>query len=249
MYPLTEDALPLHELATHWARGMPERPPWEEVLLRLIASMWRGELDVINPEGATDVRCFLLIVLALLPDGKRVRIFPDAASMRESVKGLPERVAAFDTRTSIILPDDKARWDTAVIGAACAVLAETRLEDHSKEFLAVLMMQVMCRTEFERHCLSRGYALPPFWFGPQRRKVSTAKAQRDYEVWLKRLVASGPKPGGKTALWLQAKAMFPRLSRHAFDEIWLRTVPASWSEPGALPGPRASKSPRSAIRQ
>ena len=67
MYPLSEKALPLGEIATHWARDLPQRPPWSEVLERLVASMWRGELDVVNPDGKRDVRKFLLVMLTLLP--------------------------------------------------------------------------------------------------------------------------------------------------------------------------------------
>jgi hypothetical protein len=248
MYPLSEDVLSLGDVATHWARDIPQQPPWQELTALLVESMWRSELNVIDPDGHPDPRRRLLELLTVLPNLKRIRIFSDAASIRESIKGLPKRVAAFDTRTSIILPADRACWDASIVEAAYAVLADALLDDHSLEFLVLLMRQTVSRPEFERYCLARGYELPSFWFGTRRRKVSTAKAQQDCKAWLNGLVSAGPKPNSKMALWLQAKAKFPLLSRRAFDETWARITPASWRKAGARPGLRSLKTRRSVLR-
>jgi hypothetical protein len=211
--------------------------------------MWLGELDVVNSDGAPDVRRYLLGMLFALPDRKRVRIFPDAASMRGSVKGQPKAIASLDTRTSIVLPDDFDHWDAAVIEAASAKLAFALLEDYSQPFLVLLMMQTATRAAFERYCLAKRFTLPQFWFGRRSQKVSSAKARSDCHIWLKGLVAAGPKHASKAALWREANKKFPHLSERGFEEVWARTVPAEWRSAGAPKSARASGRSRSARRR
>jgi len=241
MYPLVEDVLSLLELARHWARDVPQRPAWEEAFARLAASVWLGELEVVHRPGQLDTRRRLLEALVRLSREQGVAIFPDARSVPDNVKPQPDGTALVDTRTFVILPKDEASWDIAVIDAACAILAKTNPEVFSLSFRTILSMQMVTREAFERYCLARAYPLPPFWFSPRRRRVSTAKAKLDCAKWLRQLVAAGDKPASKESLWQEAKRAFPRLTKRAFDEAWAGTVPEDWRGAGA---PRGSRTPR-----
>jgi len=62
MYPLAEESLTLLEIARHWGRDLPQRPPQEEVLQTLLSAMWTGELTLGPSDRSTHQR--LLRILA-----------------------------------------------------------------------------------------------------------------------------------------------------------------------------------------
>lgn len=71
--------------------------------------------------------------------------------------------------------------------------------------------------------------------------VSTAKAIRDCEAWLKALPEE--KIQTKNDTWVQAKEQSfysatptPNLSYRAFERIWSRAAPESWKRPGPKSG-------------
>jgi hypothetical protein len=256
MYPLSAKALPLGEIATHWARDLPQRPPPYEVLEQLVGSLFRGdlglghpilrgELELGRPMRSLDSRRYLLEQLVSLPHHEWMVIFPDAASERAA----PKR-PMFDFRTFIILPADKTAWATSVVDAACAALcarlAVTHLEGFSSAFLAMLRCAPVAHVEFERYCLAKDYALPPFWFGPRYQQLARRRAPSDCKKWLRRLAATvGAKPAGKEALRQQAKERFPHLSDRGFEQAWASAVPPSWRDAGSPKGPRGSTVSRS----
>ena len=225
-------------MAKHWARDVPQRPPVQEVFAQLVASVWRGELDVVGSPGRPEVRRHLLEALVRLCDHPGVAIFPDAASVPDPITPQADGGALVDTRTFVFLPRDLASWDAKVAEAACAALALVDPETYSLEFRTVLRMRTISRVEFERYCLTKGFPLPPFWFGPRRRRTATAKAKSDCRRWLKELVAAEEKPAPKAMLWREAKTKFPHLSERAFEEVWDELVPPHWRAAGAPKGPR-----------
>jgi len=240
MYPLSEETLLLNDVATHWARDLQPQPPPQEVLERLVASLWRGELELAYPARRIESRRYLLEQLVSLAPHELVVIFPDAASEHAAPKG-----PMFDFRTFVMLPADKTQWDTSVVDTACAALAVTHLEGFSAAFLTRLRRTPITRAAFEGYCLANVYPLPPFWFGPRYQQLARPKALSDCKNWLRQLAAAGAKPAGKEALRQEAKERFPHLSDRGFEKAWASTVPPSWRDPGSPEGPRGSISSRS----
>jgi hypothetical protein len=230
MYPLPENTLSVRLLAYHWSLDLAQRPRWQDVYLRLLASIWRGELEVIWQPAKPDTRRQLLEMYGCGRSYGNVLIFPDTDS-------IPENTAPTDKEAVAIVPKDPTKWDATVIHAACNKLAAS---DHEEAFerWSIFMTLPVSRESFQRYCLESGYPLPPFWFGPHSQKVLTAKARRDCENWLIEQVRAGGKPGPKAILRREAKKMFPRLSGRGFEEVWANTVPDAWRRAGAPAGER-----------
>ncbi len=69
MYPLSDSALPLLDLAKHWRRQLEGQPPSEEILGTLLQAFWQRTLVLCRADGKLVGRELLLQMVKALPPG------------------------------------------------------------------------------------------------------------------------------------------------------------------------------------
>jgi hypothetical protein len=171
MYPLTQQFLSLPEIARHWARDLPQRPPVQEIFQTFLNALWRGELREF---GSVDhpVRERLLRTLAVSSPHPGILIYDNPEGLPPIACPLPDGGLAVDMRKRIYLPLDPAMWTLEVISNAFAVLVESKMEDYSEAFSLVLHSVEVSKGDFAAFCDALGYERPAFWFGAGIEKKS-----------------------------------------------------------------------------
>jgi hypothetical protein len=168
VYPLTETSLTLLELARHWSRGFPERPPADELTDRLLQAVWSGELLVCGEDGsAIERECLLQMVgqagqSALRHPG--ILIYDDPSALPPEVRMLPDGGAEISLARRLRLPTDPSGWTSQIVADAYTVLASCRMGDFSPLIHPRLVSLRITRDAFGALCIGRGYELPGFWF-------------------------------------------------------------------------------------
>jgi hypothetical protein len=164
MYPLAEESLTLFEIARHWGRDLPQRPPREEVLQTLLDAMWKGELQATLGPGDRSTHERLLRILAD-ESHPGMLIYDDPMSLPPNSSPTPDGGEVVDIRERIYLPRDTAAWTPEVISNACAALARCELDDYDDSIRTILASLEVTKDDFGMFCDARGYERPAFWFG------------------------------------------------------------------------------------
>jgi hypothetical protein len=166
MYPISAPVLELHEVAKHWARDMPQRPPVVEVFATLVASILRRELATVARPRKPEIRQHLLASLVRLGPHPGLAIFADSESLPKKPPRLFGGGESVDLRTFVILPEDQSKWSPEIIAAACEALANVGADQYadtfSQGFRIVLRMQEVSRDDFEPYCEVKGHLSLPF---------------------------------------------------------------------------------------
>src|SRR5262249_24127962 len=137
MYPLTMEFLTLLEIATHWSRDLPQRPPRDELLQTLLDAMWKGQLQAtLGPSDRSTHERLLRILADESHPG--ILIYDDRHELTASCPPTPNGGAVVDIRERIYLPRDTAAWTPEVISDACAALAKCEL-DHYSDFIKTIL--------------------------------------------------------------------------------------------------------------
>src|SRR5262249_31881769 len=174
MYPLAEESLTLLEIARHWARDLPQRPPWKEILHTLLDAMWKGELQATLGPGDRSTHERLIRILATVESHPGILIYDDPINLPPIARPTPDGGAMVDIRNRIYLPRDAATWTPEVISDACAALAKCELDDYGDSIKPTLAGLNVTKENFGIFCDARGYERPAFWFG--RGKAPTPKS-------------------------------------------------------------------------
>jgi len=175
MYPLAEESLTLFEIARHWGRDLPQRPPQQEVLQTLLGAMWKSELRATLGPGERSTHEQLLRILADVKSHPGILIYDDAMSLPPDTVPMPDGGAVVDIRKRIYLPRDTATWTPEITSDACAALAKCAFEDYSDDLIRLVLANLeITKGDFTMFCDARGYERPAFWFG--RGKAPTPKS-------------------------------------------------------------------------
>jgi hypothetical protein len=242
MYPRLEPALALGVIAQDWGRDLPQHPPASEVFSLLVQAIWRGDLRLRpaeTDESGSDPRARLLGVLRAHPDHPGLLFVDCASDAPTAMVHLPDGGILADLRVVVIWPKDPAKWTAEMLTAACAALAEAKLDDYAGEAVAVyLHSEMIDQAAFAAFCKRRGYALPAFWFRGGLHTVARGAEER-CRTWLRTLVQGHgeAKPQVKERLFQYAQEKFPTLSPRAFERIWAAEAPSSWKRGGRPSSP------------
>src|SRR5262245_8063027 len=164
MYPFAMEFLTLLEIARHWARDLPQRPPWEEILHTLLDAMWNGELRATLGPGDRSTHERLLRMLAH-ESHPGILIYDDPINLPPVTRPTPDRGEVVDMRERIYLPRDTAAWTPEVISDACGALARCELNDYGDSIRSIFASLEVTKEDFGMFCEARGYERGAFWFG------------------------------------------------------------------------------------
>jgi len=202
MYPLIETSLTLLELARHWSRSFPERPPADELADRLLQAVWSGELLVCGEDGSAIERDRLLQMVgqadqSALPH-PGILICDDLSAVPPEVFILPDGGAEVSLARRLHLPADASLWTSEIVDAACTVLASCGMRDFSSLLHPKLISLRITRDAFAALCVGRGYELPSFWFargtagaGKPKSYGGRPSVMRQIEAEMRRRAARG----------------------------------------------------------
>jgi hypothetical protein len=202
MYPLVDASLPLLELAEHWSRSFPERPPANELTDRLLQAVWSGELLVSGEDGSAIGRDRLLQMVkqadqSALPH-PGILIGDDLGALPPEVRILPAGGAEISLARRLRLPTDPSRWTSEIVADACAVLVSCRMSDFSPLIHPRFVSLRVTRDGFAAFCTGRGYELPGFWFarcsagaGKPKSYGGRPSVMRQIEAEMRRRAAGG----------------------------------------------------------
>ena len=163
MYPLAEESLTLLEIARHWGRDLPQRPPQEELLQTLLSAMWTSELTLGPSDRSIHVR--LLRILVDVESHPGMLIYDDPMSLPPNSSPTPDGGEVVDIRERIYLPRDIAAWTPEVISDACGALARCEFNDYGDSIRSIFASLEVTKEDFRMFCDARGYERPAFWFG------------------------------------------------------------------------------------
>jgi hypothetical protein len=171
MYPLSETSLSLADVAKHWARDLPQRPPADEVFERLLQEVWANHLKVHRDLGTEFGLADLLRVVSVVREQPGITFYEDPIELPPEFEFTPNCAVLVDPNVRVYLPRDRAAWTSKIIEEACNGLKECRIAAYEvSAVLAALRALDVQKDEFRTFCESRGHIAPEFWFG-----VSTDK--------------------------------------------------------------------------
>jgi hypothetical protein len=173
MFPLSDDSLPFLEVADFWSREI--RPPVSqgEVLDRLEAAWWRGEITGALPRRQFLQRAFEAwqrssldeIIFVIPNDGGAPEVTPQA-----------DGGVTVDIRPRIHVPSDTESWTEESFAAAFATLAKFPSRKYFPTLGISLQFIELTREEFFGWIEIRGFDLPTFW------KRNSAASVSDYRT-------------------------------------------------------------------
>ena len=165
MYPLPQRRLSFNEIAKHWPRDLPQRPPWNEILKTLVDATWREELSVCDSRGNSIVRQQLLSKLKAAAPHPRILIFDSGDILPPLSIETFDGGCIVDIRKRVHLPNDATRWTPDIVSDACALLGTCGVGDYCDDFLLGITLLQIVKEEFGAFCDASGYERPAFWFG------------------------------------------------------------------------------------
>jgi hypothetical protein len=169
MYPLRDNSLPLAEVAKHWARDFPQRPPREEIEDQLLPSAWKGRLVVLGGNDMPLTLEALLRIVSIVESHPGILIVRHPDALRPDETKLPDGSVLVDAATRVYLPVDDALWTADIVAAACADLAQCKISDYDASVVRPIFEELeIRRDDFAAFCDALGYERPPFWFGTPR---------------------------------------------------------------------------------
>jgi hypothetical protein len=211
MYPLIDRSLALRDIARHWQRHFPERPPWEELLDTLVQAVWSGELLGCRSDGAPIDRKHLLQFIGRPPSHPGIVIYRKADDLAPEKEEYADGSVSVFLGKRVYLPLDESQWTEKVITDAYATLCTCKVDDYSTLLLPSLRTLRVTREAFEAFCIGRGYERPGFWFAraetPRDKRKSFGgrpTVMRQIEAELRRHAAAGTLA---PALRQEAKAL------------------------------------------
>lgn len=137
MYPLVTPSLTLSDLAKHWTRHFPERPPQQEVFDYLLQAVWSNELLPQRKDGSSVSVAELLRMVQQAGSTSghpRIFVYDDPARPPAELETLPDGNVKIYVGKSVYLPTDESRWTPDVVSEACAILASCGLADVQRQF-------------------------------------------------------------------------------------------------------------------
>jgi len=176
MYPLPQPILRLPDLARHWRRHFPERPPAEELVETLLQAFWQGMSVLCRADGTPVRRVGVLGMVRAAAPHPGMLIYEQPGHPPPLKQELPDGGVTIVLGHRVYLPSQTADWSDEIISAACSTLAVCRWTDYSASAHMGLLELAMTRDAFEALCVERGYERPPFWFG----RDATGKAARSF---------------------------------------------------------------------
>jgi hypothetical protein len=202
MYPLIETSLTLLDLARHWRRSFPERPPADELTDRLLQAVWSGELLVCGEDGSVIPRERLLHMArqtgASGMPHPGILICDNPSDLPPEARNLPDGGAEVSLAHRLRLPTDPSRWTPEIVADAYALLASCRMRDFSPLIHPRFVSLRITRDAFGALCIGRGYELPGFWFprgtadaGQPKSYGGRPSVMRQIEAEMRRRAASG----------------------------------------------------------
>ena len=165
MYPLSDTTLALPELAKHWVRDLPQKPPKAEVLDYLVQSLWRGDFETFaSAAGGIISRRQALRTVALSAPHPGFTICPTAESVPPATTPTDDGGVIVDTTIYVVLPDEEEHWSPDVIEAVYTTLGGCSLNAFARNFVIGMRLQTLTRDQFGAFCDLRGHRRPGFWF-------------------------------------------------------------------------------------
>ncbi len=179
MYPLSDKALPLLELAKHWRRQLEGPPPSEEILGTLLQAFWQETLVLCRADGKPLGREPLLRMMRAAAPHPGLSIYEDPSHPPPVKQELPDGGVAIFLEHQVCLPPRPSDWSDQIISEACSTLAACRWTDYSAAAQVGFLALEVSRDAFEALCVERGYERPSFWFGRESKgEVSRSFAGR-----------------------------------------------------------------------
>jgi hypothetical protein len=160
MFPISDDTLPLRDIADFWSREI--RPPatFNELLRCLESAWWRGEFI---GEGALSRLKLLQHLFQSQFDLGIVFVVGDESEAPEA-KQLPDGAVEIDIRPRIRVPSaDADTWIETNCVLAYEDLAATSFLTNHPTMRPVLFGFQLSRREFMEWLSRRGSARPTFW--------------------------------------------------------------------------------------
>lgn len=238
MFPLPDTALSISKIAEHWSRELPGTPPAGDLLKRLLAAFWAGQLGATLPGTyADESRHKLLRAIRRAAPLPGIRVAPSAADFPPSMIDEPDGGVVVDMMKRVVLPAGEAEIDEATATAAFEELAKAEMVDYGATVAPILLALSVERDELARYCDAHGFGLPQFWF--QRASFpARAAAEAHCRRWLGKRCSASATPVPKADVRKEALGLFPGLSSRSFDRAWAETAPETWKAAGRRPSRR-----------
>ena len=161
MFPIGKSKLSLREIANYWAREIQPPASRNELLQKLEAAWWLGQIRGDSVKSRLD----LLKHMLAMYDGDDARIVFLVENFDEpQPKQLPDGSVRVDVRHRIYLPSrDKNTWDESNCEDTFQSLAQTSSTESYPEMTPGLAWIELTFEEFTDWLASQGYAKPKFW--------------------------------------------------------------------------------------
>ena len=91
------------------------------------------------------------------------------------------------------------------------------------------------RDQLLAFCKEQRIQPPKFWGSAAAKVVSSNKAEKACEKWIRELRETGYKPRNKKALLEEAIKKFEGLSKRGFDRAWANEAHPDWQKVGRKP--------------
>jgi hypothetical protein len=161
MFPIGKSKLSLREIANYWAREIQPPASRNELLQKLEAAWWLGQIRGDSVKSRLD----LLKHMLAMYDGDDARIVFLVENFDEpQPKQLPDGSVRVDVRHRIYLPSrDKNTWDESNCEDTFQSLAQTSSTESYPEMTPGLAWIELTFEEFTNWLLAEGYAKTKFW--------------------------------------------------------------------------------------
>jgi len=161
MFPIGKSKLSLREIANYWAREIQPPASRNELLQKLEAAWWLGQIRGDSVKSRLD----LLKHMLAMYDGDDARIVFLVENFDEpQPKQLPDGSVPVDVPHRIYLPSrDKNTWDESNCEDAFQSLAQTSSTESYPEMTPGLAWIELTFEEFTNWLLAEGYAKTKFW--------------------------------------------------------------------------------------
>ena len=161
MFPIGKSKLSLREIANYWAREIQPPASRNELLQKLEAAWWLGQIRGDSVKSRLD----LLKHMLAMYDGDDARIVFLVENFEEpQPKQLPDGSVRVDVRHRIYLPSrDKNTWDESNCEDTFQSLAQTSSTESYPEMTPGLAWIELTFEEFTNWLLAEGYAKTKFW--------------------------------------------------------------------------------------
>ena len=165
MLPLSNDFLPLEQIAEFWSREHNGVRTSLEIYDELLSAFWKNDLIVYNRDGKSPVgRPAVLRVIRVSLEHRGFVLIESSDQIPVRATKHPDGSVSVDMTKYIVLPSDADLWTSDILETAYEILATRSLADFADLVRPGLLALSTSRQALASYCDRVPYAKPRFWY-------------------------------------------------------------------------------------